>query len=266
MISLFVFVIISDFQLYKLDPASFDIVFLLVGLYFVILGFVAIEQVKRAFDMKKQNTELEKNKMETELKLREAELKLLRSQIHPHFLFNTLNNLYGLTLEKSDLAPDLVLKLSDLMDYMLYKCNKPMVKLKSELDHLKNYMEIEQIRYGDKLQLKYTLTGHPDKLMIAPMLLLVFFENAFKHGVSKLINNPFVFIHISIQGHKLLLNIKNSLNPKAKNEEEYTKGIGLKNVQKRLNLLYQDKHQLQITPGTDTFEIDLQLELSQLNT
>ncbi len=265
MISLFVFIIISDFQLYKLDPASIDVVFLLVGLYFVIFAFTAIEQIKRAFAMKKQNAELEKMKVETELKLREAELKLLRSQINPHFLFNTLNNLYGLTLEKSDLAPELVLKLSDLMDYMLYRCNNPTVELKNELKHLSNYIEIERIRYGEKLKVNFESKGDPNELVIAPMLLLAFFENAFKHGVSKQIHNPFVSISLTIENETIHLNVKNSVNPNSKKNEEYTQGIGLKNVQKRLELLYPEKHKLNIIPGDEEFEIDLHLELYKMD-
>ena len=264
MISMFVFIIVSNFQFYKIDPSSFDVVFLLVGLYFIIIAFIAIEQVKRAFEIKRENTRLEKRQLETDLKLRESELKLLRAQIHPHFLFNTLNNLYGLTLEKSDLAPELVLKLSDLMDYMLYKCNQPKVSLRSELDHLKNYIQIEKIRYGEKLTLEFNENGEPDQLEIAPMLLLAFFENAFKHGVSKSIKNPFVSIQIIIEGRQLQLHIENSRNSNSDQTEDYTKGIGLKNVQKRLKLIYADKHQLEINPKEDTFEIKLRLKLDQI--
>tara|TARA_R110002050_G_scaffold48559_2_gene112911 strand:+ start:11005 stop:12129 length:1125 start_codon:yes stop_codon:yes gene_type:complete len=260
-ISMFVFVIVSDFQFYKLDPTSFDVVFLLVGLYFIILAFVAIEQVKRAFEIKKENTRLEKSQLETNLKLRESELKLLRAQIHPHFLFNTLNNLYGLTLEKSDLAPELVLKLSDLMDYMLYKCNRPKVSLKSELEHLNNYLEIEKLRYGHQLKIAFVIQGEADQLEIAPMLLLAFFENAFKHGVSKSIQNPFVQINLHIEGRQFKLRVRNSRNPATGANDDYTEGIGLKNVQKRLELIYPNAHQLEIRPGDHTFEIKLQLTL-----
>ncbi|RKD91529.1 sensor histidine kinase [Mangrovibacterium diazotrophicum] len=261
LISMFVFMFITDLKLYKLDPSAFDVVFLLVGLYFVILAFIAIEQIKRAFEMKKENTELANRQYETELKLRESELKLLRAQIHPHFLFNTLNNLYGLTLEKSDLAPELVLKLSDLMDYMLYKCNKPKVKLGDELDHLKNYIEIERIRYGEKLKLDFRIDGQTEELEIAPMLLLAFFENAFKHGVSKSLEKPFVDIRLNIAGAKLELNIKNSCETTSPKEEDYTHGIGLKNVRKRLELIYPG-HNLQIVNKANTFEIDLILNLT----
>lgn len=262
LISLFVFTIVSDFQFHKLDPASFDIVFLLVGLYFVIIAFVAIEQVKRAFFIARENTRLEKQQLETNLKLKESELKLLRAQIHPHFLFNTLNNLYGLTLEKSDLAPELVLKLSALMDYMLYECNHPKVSLANELKHLQNYLEIERIRYGDKLQLDFRQKGETEKLEIAPMLLLAFFENAFKHGVSKSIQKPFVSISVKIQQEHFKLTIKNSRNPNDARQETYTQGIGLSNVRKRLELIYPNAYQLDINPKENTFEVTLELKLN----
>lgn len=262
LISLFVFTIVSDFQFHKLDPASFDIVFLLVGLYFVIIAFVAIEQVKRAFFIARENTRLENQQLETNLKLKESELKLLRAQIHPHFLFNTLNNLYGLTLEKSDLAPELVLKLAALMDYMLYECNHPKVSLANELKHLQNYLEIERIRYGDKLQLDFRQKGETEKLEIAPMLLLAFFENAFKHGVSKSIQKPFVSISITIQQEHFKLMIKNSRNPNDTQQETYTQGIGLSNVRKRLDLIYPNAYQLDINPKENTFEVTLELKLN----
>jgi len=261
LISLFVFMFVSDLKLYKLDPSTFDIIFLLVGLYFVILAFIAIEQVKRAFTMKKENTELLNLQYETELKLREAELKLLRAQIHPHFLFNTLNNLYGLTLEKSDLAPELVLKLSDLIDYMLYKCNKSKVMLSDELNHLKNYVEIERIRYGEKVKIDFQIEGDPDGLEIAPMLLLAFFENAFKHGVSKSLKKPFVHVQLRMDQASIHLNVQNSYQPQNSLQEDYTHGIGLKNVKKRLELIYPE-HSLRIESKANTFEIDLKLNLA----
>ena len=261
MISLFIFIIVNDYEFYKLDPASFDVVFLLVGLYFIIIGFIAIEQVKRAFEMKKENTRLEKDQLETNLKLREAELKLLKAQIHPHFLFNTLNNLYGLTLEKSDLAPQLVLRLSDLMDYMLYKCQGSQVDLKNEIEHIRNYIEIERIRYAKKLKLDFKFSGKLNNQPIAPMLLLPFVENAFKHGVSKQIENPFVKIDIVIQNTDLQVTVENSKNKNAVFAEDYTKGIGLQNVKKRLVLLYPEKHKLEIISGETDFKINLYLDL-----
>lgn len=248
------------------DPRYFDSsllepIFQIVGLYFVIFMAIAIKQIKRAFEMQQINAELEKNRLETNLKLREAELKLLRAQIHPHFLFNTLNNLYGLTLEKSDLAPQLVLRLSDLMDYMLYKCQGNRVLLKKELEHLGNYIEIERIRYAQKLNLNFTVSGELKNQQIAPMILLPFIENAFKHGVSNQIENPYVQISFKIDGNLLKLKVINSKNKIAVLSEDYSKGIGLKNVKKRLELLYPEKYKLKIDSTETEFSINLELEL-----
>ncbi len=246
------------------DSSLIEPVFQVVGLYFVIFLAIAIKQIKRAFEVQQLNAELELKRMEMGLKLKEAELKLLRSQIHPHFLFNTLNNLYGLTLEKSDLAPKLVLKLSDLMDYMLYRCNKPKVSLTNELENLKNYVEIERIRYNDKIKIDFEIDGKTDQLGIAPMLLLAFFENAFKHGISKSITKSFVDVKIKIEGNKLYLKLANSRTESSSKNEDYTQGIGLKNVKKRLQLIYPDKHRLKINPTTDRFEINLELTLDEV--
>jgi len=263
LISIFIFTIIADYQVKSAAPIAFDSLSLIVGLYFVILVAVAIKQVKRAFQMQQTNTSLEQMKLETELKLKEAELKLLRAQIHPHFLFNTLNNLYGLALEKSELAPDLVLRLSDLLDYMLYRCNQPKVSLKNELKYIRNYIEIEQIRYGTKLKLKINISGDADSLEIAPMLLLPFVENAFKHGTSKQISNPFIHINVNIQGETLNFSIVNSKTQLAEKEESYTQGIGLKNVGKRLELLYPEKYKLNISPEASTFKVDFEIILDR---
>lgn len=264
LISLFTFVIIAGYQVKSTAPISFDSLSLIVGLYFVNLVAVAVKQVKRAFLMQQMNTDLEQKKLATEIKLKEAELSLLKAQIHPHFLFNTLNNLYGLTLEKSDMAPDLVLRLSDLLDYMLYRCNLPKVYLKNELENLQNYIQIEKLRYGQKLKLVFVLKGEPDSLKISPMLLLPFVENAFKHGTSKQVNNPFVNISIEIQKELLSFRIENSKTVFSGKEENYTQGIGLNNVRKRLELLYPGKYKLNISPEESTFKVDFEIELNQI--
>jgi hypothetical protein len=242
-------------------PVSFDVLSLIVGLYFICLIAVAIKQIKRAFFMQQENAELEKRKLDIELKLKDAELKLLKAQIHPHFLFNTLNNLYGLALEKSDMAPDLVLRLSGLLDYMLYQCNQSKVSLLDEINQLYNYIEIEQLRYGERLRLEINQSGDAGNLQIAPMLLLPFIENAFKHGVSKLISHPFILVNIIIQASQLVLNIENSFDRSFEKEQEYSKGIGLNNVKKRLEMLYPEKYSLLISSDEMTFKITLKIFL-----
>lgn len=233
-----------------------------VSLNFIIFLAIAIKQVKRAFFMQQEKSELEKNKLTTELKLKEAELKLLKAQVHPHFLFNTLNNLYGLTLEKSDEAPKMVLQLSEILDYILYRCDAPRVFLDEDLANLKNYIEIEKIRYPEKLQLENEIPDKTGKLKIAPLLLLPFVENAFKHGVSHYPGTAFVRTKATIIGKKLIFDIENTRNPLTKNGNS-SSGIGMKNVKRRLDLLYPGKYILSIEKKEQTFSVNLTLELEE---
>jgi len=228
---------------------------------FVVFFAIAVKQIKRSFFIQQEKTEIEKKKLTTELKLKEAELKLLKAQVHPHFLFNTLNNLYGLTLEKSDEAPKLVLQLSEILDYILYRCNDKSVPLSEEINNLKNYIEIERIRYSNKLDLKTDFPKKFDNLKIAPLILLPFIENTFKHGVSHFPGVAFVNIKINIVGKNLIFNIENAKNPIVKKEENYSKGIGLVNVRKRLDLIYPEKYILSIDDKAETFSVNLTLEL-----
>lgn len=193
---------------------------------------------------------LEKEKLE-------AELKFLKGQIHPHFLFNTLNNLYALTLKKSDKAPDLVIKLSEMLDYMLYNSNEKEVKLSDEIKQIENYLELEKIRYGNRLKLNISLTGNVGDKFIAPLLLLPFIENSFKHGVSGDIDNPFVNIELKFTDICLKLKVSNSFNPDIKTTENYCEGIGLKNAKRRLELLYPERHELKIEQEQNIFNVYL---------
>ena len=263
LISLAIFVFIGNYEMVKIDPASFDVVLLFVGLYFIIIVATAIMLVRRFFQFQKKNKELDQRKFEVELKLKEAELKLLKAQIHPHFLFNTLNNLYGLTLEKSDDAPNLVLRLSEILDYILYRCNEKYVPLSEEINNLKNYIEIEKIRYSEKLKLEVDFPKEMDGFIIAPLILLPFVENAFKHGVSKSTGMAHVKTEVSLAESILSFNIKNSKNPTIKSEENYSKGIGLNNVKKRLNLMYPKKYTLSINNEQETFSVNLTLQLEK---
>ncbi len=260
-ITLAVFIFISNYQANKMDSSSFDAVLLIVGLYFVIIMAVAIKLVRNAFFIQNKNKELDKKRFKTEIKLKEAELKLLKAQIHPHFLFNTLNNLYGLTLEKSDEAPDLVLRLSEILDYILYRCDEKRVQLLEEIKNLKNYIEIEKIRYSDKLKLDLNFPTNTHKLKIAPLIVLPFVENAFKHGVSKFPGIAFVKIKMDVVEKNLIFNVENSKYKYATTSDNYSKGIGLINVRKRLDLMYPEKYKLNIEELDETFSVNLTIEL-----
>ncbi|WP_163326250.1 sensor histidine kinase [Draconibacterium mangrovi] len=204
--------------------------------------------------------EEQKNKKMAEEKIA-AELNFLKAQIHPHFLFNTLNNLYTLILMQSEKAQDVVLKLSELLDYMIYKSNVEFVPLVNELEIVEGYIELEKMRYSKRLKLVYNVTGDADKHEIAPLILLPFIENCFKHGASKDRINPHVNIEISIKPEFLTLKAVNSI-PKIKDQEEdENQGIGLSNVKRRLDLIYPDKHELEFKSDDKLFEVLLKIYL-----
>ena len=244
-----------------IDPSVIHPEWQVITLHFVVFFAIAVKQLKRSFYIQQEKNQLEKNQLTTELKLKEAELKLLKAQVHPHFLFNTLNNLYGLTIEKSDDAPKLVLQLSEILDYILYRCEEKLVSLDEELANLKNYIEIEKIRYSGKLNLSTDFPEETDNLKIAPLILLPFVENAFKHGVSHFPGVAFVNIKTSIVETTLIFKIENSKNPAINKDAEHSKGVGLKNVRKRLDLIYPEKYMLKIDKTEETFSVNLTLQL-----
>ncbi len=191
----------------------------------------------------------------------EAELKVLKAQIHPHFLFNTLNSLYSLTLKKSDNAPEVVLKLSGLMDYMLHDANAAKVPLDKELDYIKNYISLERIRYGERVDVQFTITGKTAGKQIAPLILLPFVENAFKHGVSTETENAWIRIDVKVTEDKLVLLVENcKCSERATtNIRDMASGIGLKNLQRRLELLYENKYKLEMEDEQDSYAARLEL-------
>ncbi len=180
-----------------------------------------------------------------------AELKLLKSQINPHFLFNTLNNLYVLTLNYSEKAPLMVHKLSELMSYMLYDSNQIEVALEKEIQYIKNYIDLEKIRYGERLEVKLNIYGNIEKLMIAPLLMLPFVENSFKHGARNQLSEGWIHIDIEVQDGCITLKVENS-KPNFRDDDSKASGIGLSNVRKRLEHLYPSRHSMQLFDEPDT--------------
>jgi len=259
------FVVIADFNIGNMVPASFNIIYLIAGNYLVVLFAVTIKLINQWNTMENRNLLLEKKSIEMELKLKEAELKLLKAQIHPHFLFNTLNNLYGLVLSGSENAPEIVLKISSLLDYMLYKSNQPFVKLESEVQYVKDYLELEKLRYNN-LNIELREKGVNNSLNIAPMILQPFVENAFKHGISKDIGLQWLKIDIFVRDKWLKFRVENPVvdGPVA-DETGYTEGIGLRNVQKRLQILYPERHQLSIEEANNAFKVELRIHLEEVS-
>jgi two-component system sensor histidine kinase LytS len=204
---------------------------------------------------------------------KENELRHLKAQLNPHFLFNTLNNLYGLSVAESRKLPELMLKLSDLLRYSLYDTNQDYVPLQKELDYITNYVGLEQIRMSDKTQIILDIRGFTGELCIAPLLLIVFVENSFKHFSTARDRQGFVHIYITLSHGQLRLNIKNSLDPSFVRERNSghkaglggrNGGLGLNNAQQRLNLIYRERHKLTITGKPGCFEVDLQINLNGL--
>lgn len=234
---------------------NYAVVMMLGELY--VITFAA--SIKLTIDWLRETgrvAKLEKEQLETEL-------RFLRAQISPHFFFNTLNNIYSLSLEKSDKTPDTIIKLSELMRYVLYETRDKDQSLKKELLFIQNYLDLEKIRYNENLQLNFEVTGDPKGKKIAPLLLVQFIENAFKHGANKSIGKVKIDISIKIEEKFLYFRISNT---KPKNQEQRTKkqsgGIGLSNVEKRLKLRYgAHEYRMDIFDESDEYIVNLKLQL-----
>ena len=186
---------------------------------------------------------------------REAELGLLRSQINPHFFFNTLNNLYALTITKSDQAPEVILKLSDMMRYTIYEGEKETVKLLDEITYLENYIELHKIRYKKSVEISFNHTVDTS-LTVAPLMFIILLENAFKHGIESLSENAFIHIDLYEDSKFICFDIENNFDPNDQNEST---GIGLNNLKKRLSLLYKDKHEYTVNVTDSVYKTKLKI-------
>lgn len=191
-----------------------------------------------------------------------AELLLLKAQVHPHFLFNTLNNIYSFTLYKSPLAGELVAKLSHIIRYMTKECDQDLVPLSKELKILNDYIGLEKIRYGNRLELEVKINGDTGNKLIAPLLMIPFIENSFKHGASRMLEHPWIKLNINIEEENLCFQLSNSkpaaaLNPNGKG------GLGLNNVKRRLELLYPTSHQLTINSDEEIFTVEMVVALEK---
>lgn len=204
--------------------------------------------------------ELEKNSLETEL-------AYLKSQIQPHFFFNTLNSLYALTLEKSDLAPNTILKLSNLMSFVIYRAKADEVTLMETVTHMKNYIELEKIRFGIRLQVDFEITGKLDDKKIPPLILSPFVENSMKHGGESPEGSFDIWIKLNVEEDKLHFQVHNWLKDYQDSKEvqrlNKSEGIGLQNTIRRLKLLYQNKYQLDISQDGQKHMVNLVLPLNQ---
>jgi len=239
-------------------PKILIAIFVTYSLVAIVASFHLIKHYykhQQATQLLQQTTQqLEKEKLS-------AELKLLKSQINPHFLFNTLNNLYVLTLNHSKHAPLMVHKLSELMSYMLYDSNQTEVSVEKEIQYIKNYIDLEKIRYGDRLEVTLNVYGNIEGIMVAPLLILPFVENSFKHGARNQLHDGWIHIDIEIQDNTLTLKVENS-KPDFQGEQRKSSGLGLTNVRRRLDHLYTDRYSLQLFDEQYTHMAVLRLSLN----
>ncbi len=210
------------------------------------------------FAIFKQWTQQQKQWLQAQQEKITAEMQLLKAQVHPHFLFNTLNNIYSFSLENSSKTPGLILKLSSLLSYMLYDCIAADVRVEKELEVMKNYIELERERYGDKIDISWSVEGEIKDKFIAPLMMLPFLENAFKHGTSEQIERSWLGVDVSVIDNTLKAKISNSKNEKVRYSEN---GIGIANVRKRLQFIYPGKHDLKFSDEGLFFVVALVIRL-----
>jgi len=189
-----------------------------------------------------------------------AQLQILRAQVHPHFLFNTLNNIFSQTQTESPKGSRMIMGLSDTLRYILYEGQKPLVPLKQELLMINEYINLEKIRYGNKLDVHVLTPDKVDDIYIAPLLLLPFVENCFDHGTSHMLQDPWVNLTAEMKNTTLVMKLMNGKSTVRDNDQGKS-GIGISNVIQRLDLLYKKKYDLQITEDEEVFIVDLWIEL-----
>lgn len=228
------------------------------SIYSVVFLVAFIKLVKRWY------SEQQRNQMLTQEKL-EAELKYLKAQINPHVLFNVLNNLYGLSLAGSKKTPEMILKLSSLLDFMLYECNPKFIPLNKEINMLKDYIDLEKLRFGDRLTVDFKVNGNISNVSIAPLLLFPIVENSFKHGAGQETENAWINISITTNTGSIIFIVKNSKADDNIDTGENKNGIGLKNIKRRLELLYKERFSLDIEDNKTYFFVKLVLQYNEDN-
>lgn len=228
----------------------------------VLPPIIILSGFKFAWDAVIKQKELD----EVKLKAQEGELQLLKSQINPHFLFNNLNNLYAHAIENSSKTPEIILALSDFLRYTLYECKAKYVSINKEIEQVENFINLNEMHLEGRGTVSFSSDIQGSGFQIAPLLLMVFIENAFKHSSSSQSDNIEIFIHLSVnEKGELSFQCRNSFQ-KQSNTDNLSKGIGLKNVKKRLTLLYPKQHSLAINSEKELFNVNLEIQLNQLAT
>lgn len=246
------------FGLYEANTSVADMPKIFVRGFYALLHAsiaVAIKLIKMWYENEKRVSEMEKTKLE-------SELKMLKDQVNPHFMFNTLNNLYGLIGKNPIHAQESVLRLSRIMHHMLYESNHDRIPVRQEIRCIRDYIELEKLRYSQNLSISLNVNDDVLDLSIVPLTIFPFVENSFKHGASEIIEQAWINIDFSTFKNSFVFKIENGKGPKV---ASHSKGIGLSNVKRRLELIYGRDHSLQVIDGTETFLIILKISLSRMN-
>jgi len=200
-------------------------------------------------------TQIEREKLE-------AELNTLKSQLNPHFLFNSLNNIYSLALTNSPRTPEIILKLSDLMRHVLYESRENFIPVKDELNFLTNFIELQKIRLNNKIDIRYAVEGDIPEMKVTPLIFEPFIDNAFKHGLRNPATSPYIHLTIRFEVKTMRFTIENNFNYTQTSKTTKNSGIGLKNIERRLEYLYApSEYKYEIKRTDDTFTVILEVEL-----
>ena len=227
------------------------------GFFIVVVLFLSTIYYNISLTLKK-----EKEALQLKSRIMEAESNMLKSQINPHFLFNTLNNIYSMAQLKSDQTPDAVHRLSELLRYVIYDCNQEYVKLEQEINYLKSYIALNLMKDENLDNVKYNFDDCNDQLLIAPMILIPFVENSFKHSNFENKGKTWISINLNTTGSRMQFNVSNTI-PETATSKDKTKGIGMENVTKRLQLIYPDKHFLNQSSDNGIYKVELMIELNE---
>jgi len=238
----------------SLFPEMVDVVMLLFNMFFVVFIAIAIKFYKRWSEIDIREQKVQKEKVE-------AELQMLKTQINPHFLFNTLNSIYVLAMKNSEQTANMVMKLSDILDYILYKIDSPRIAISAEIQIIENYIALEKIRFTNRVNLSLSSDFKSEDIQIPPMLIIPFIENAFKHGVAKSLEKSWVKISMQEAGQMMNIAVSNSKGQNSTKSE--TGGIGLANVRKRLDILYRDSYKLDISEKINSYDVFLSIPINQ---
>lgn len=230
------------------------IIHLFFGTLFVVLFVGLLRFVENWFELETRKKKLENEQLA-------SELRFLKSQINPHFLFNTLNNLYYLAYTNSPNTTEIIAKLSQMMRYMMYDSNHLRVSLNKEIEYMQNYISLERLRLNDKVRIDFKLEGNPNGSTIAPLIFIIFLENAFKHGVSNSDGQYWVNACVTINGKECIYTVVNSKVSESEKMVNEKHGIGLKNVKRRLDLNYEGNYELNVQNLTDNYSVELKLNL-----